>query len=762
MTLIRSTVTALWLICLGHVGLDVVQADFGDTADKSFQCPVLTTCPVICVSSINDCPTTSCPPDNVLCPNGECIPCPDNDAASIEECCSARWWLQRNPCPSQSDAASHRACGSVACPKTDEFLETCFDSFKDPFYDDMALCEDEIKDSGDDFSAKPLSILGIWLFGLTAAVFFWTRCNNYHVNACQALDDADAAGGGANNTGAAVGETPALDGKTQTGYKTPFLGRLLYYAVMLTLLGFQLLLLAFTWASYYENQEEALRAFEITWVVGFLWTFLFKYPTSIRAVFYRRCDLAAATIICVSVPKTANHNKGQVMESPVDVNASSRRTLKGMSVVALAAVRGITSCTSSLLAYFFHLPGKGGATLHFFPVEYYDHGGSAPQRYFVYSFRRYTFDPRAQKYIPGHLQVANNVGDLQQVAMNRKGLNEEQVLERLEKIGPNVIDMQKPLLSTCIAQEFAKPFYTYQNFILWTWMPLYYFYLAFIHGSVIVVGGFTVAFFRYRNESNLYKLTHQEGMVNVLRNGKYVPVEHADVVPGDMVEVSSGKLYSDMVLIRTEGLLVDESALTGESTPMPKTALDIATESPEMLYDPLLQHRKHTLSAGTSVLESEAKNNLAIVVATGSYTSKGQLLRDVFSYERHSFQFDKEVGIVFLILAIECIAAFILVWFMIDEQPVYAWFYGMYVVSTLLPPLLPTVFTVSVGISEDRLSKLNIACSNSEDILVAGKVTKAVFDKTGKLLLKNEKATKHGYFNSSNITLRPPCTTQEH
>ena len=705
------------LLVLFHLGL--VHADFGDTADKSFECPVLTTCPVICVSSLSRCPESlqSCPTGTELCPNGDC-----SDTGCDDK---KRWWLQQNPCPSASDAASHPACGSMACPKTDAFHETCLEAFKDPFYDDMALCEDEIKSSGADFNAKPLSILGIWLFGLTAAVFFWTRCNNYHVNACQPLDDADQ-----------HGNAEMSNGKTQTGYSTPFLGRLMYYAVILTIVGFQVLLLAFTWASYHENEEESLRAFETTWVIGLLWTFLFKYPASIRAVFYRRCDLAVATIICVSVPPAAKQNQQAMMESPVDV--TKRRDLKGLSVVALALVRSISSCTSTLLGYFFNLPGKGGAVLHYLPVEYYNHGGSVSQRYIVYSFRRYNYDATALKYVPGHLEVANNVGDLQQVAVNRKGLNQQQVLERLERIGPNVIDMKKPLLSTCIAQEFGKPFYTYQNFILWTWMPLYYFYLALVHGTVIVCGGFTVALFRYRNDSNLYKLTHQEGVVNVLRDGKYVPVEHAEVVPGDMVQVSPGKLYTDMVLIRTEVLLVDESALTGESTPMPKTAMDIATESPETAYDPLLKHRKHTLSAGTSVLESEVKTNLAIVVATGSYTSKGQLLRDVFSYERHSFQFDKEVGIVFLILIIECIAAFILVWNLIDEQPVYAWFYGMYVVSTLLPPLLPTVFTVSVGISEDRLSKLKIACSNSEDILVAGKVTKAVFDKTGKRWTRQE------------------------
>ena len=55
-----------------------------------------------------------------------------------------------------------------------------------------------------------------------------------------------------------------------------------------------------------------------------------------------------------------------------------------------------------------------------------------------------------------------------------------------------------------------------------------------------------------------------------------------------------------------------------------------------------------------------------------------------------------------------------------------------YVVGTILPPLLPTVFTVSVGVSNDRLAKKGVATANSESILIAGKVTRAFFDKTGK------------------------------
>jgi magnesium-transporting ATPase (P-type) len=57
----------------------------------------------------------------------------------------------------------------------------------------------------------------------------------------------------------------------------------------------------------------------------------------------------------------------------------------------------------------------------------------------------------------------------------------------------------------------------------------------------------------------------------------------------------------------------------------------------------------------------------------------------------------------------------------------------MYVVSSSLPPLLPTVFVVSVGICSSRLRERGIVCSDPNRILMAGKVRVACFDKTGTL-----------------------------
>jgi hypothetical protein len=51
----------------------------------------------------------------------------------------------------------------------------------------------------------------------------------------------------------------------------------------------------------------------------------------------------------------------------------------------------------------------------------------------------------------------------------------------------------------------------------------------------------------------------------------------------------------------------------------------------------------------------------------------------------------------------------------------------MYVVAALLPPLLPTVFVVSVGISAKRLQIKRVTCKNPEGILIAGKVSFYLF-----------------------------------
>jgi len=672
-------VVSLWknafaLLVPLFVLIDAASADFDDFVDPTYDCPALTTCPVICAENATACPTPSCAAGLTLCADGSCA-----------DSCSSR--ANRNPCP--------QTCLPFACPKIIEDYETCQRDFE-AFYANEEVCREQEEDAKNSFSAGPLSILGLWLMAVTMSVLGWCRMmRRYHTDAVT---------------------QPLEDGQTQTGYRETILGQILYYSVVITLLGIQALLLAFCITSYRQNEEEALRGFEITWCIGFVWTLALKWPCSVASLFLVPCELSLATQVAVFTETRSTSSRPVQGKREAGYIMHMRRILSRFT-------SGFHSCMSGL----FSVPYRTAhGILQYVPVQNERDANLPSTYYFVYQFRRYNLDDERGCYVPGKMNPEyRTVAD---VLKGVDGLTADEVTQRLHIVGPNVIDMPKPTLLGCIRIEFSKPFYTYQTFILWTWVPLYYFYLAVIHGSVILMGGLSVSYFRFRNERNLYVLTQMHGEVNVRRDGIITTIPQSNLVPGDIVQVQPGVVYTDMVVTESEGLLVDESALTGESNPVAKNVVDpAATANPSTTAI----GKKHSILAGTTVLEQE--NTLAMVVATGSFTSKGELLRDVFHYERHQFQFDVEVGFVVGILVLQSIFMFALVVFLIQEQPVYAWFYGMYVVGTLLPPLLPTVFTVSVGISDQRLSKKRIACSNSEDILVAGKVQTACFDKTGTL-----------------------------
>lgn len=232
----------------------------------------------------------------------------------------------------------------------------------------------------------------------------------------------------------------------------------------------------------------------------------------------------------------------------------------------------------------------------------------------------------------------------------------------------------RPTIPGCIIREFSKPFYLYQNFMVWTWAPYWYYYMAIVQTVVRVTGGMVVAIFQYMADMDLYRLMVVDGSVKVLRNGELTTVDQTDVVPGDVVKVTPGIAYFDMAILQSQRLLVDESALTGEVHPVAKIPLDPSRSASS--YDPK-SFKSSTISAGTTILECVEGEGLdgvlAIVTETGSFTAKGELLTDVLSYERHQFKFDTEVKLVLLILLVEMAVLVSIVLRVIEDHWVYAW-----------------------------------------------------------------------------------------
>jgi cation-transporting ATPase 13A3/4/5 len=196
--------------------------------------------------------------------------------------------------------------------------------------------------------------------------------------------------------------------------------------------------------------------------------------------------------------------------------------------------------------------------------------------------------------------------------------------------------------------------------------------MACVQTVIVTTGGLVVSLFRYRNEKNLYRVTKVTGNVSVLRDGVVKSISHTDLVPGDVVAIEPGMAYADMLVLSGTDILVDESALTGESTPISKVAID--SVQGKTTYD-YFSHRSHTISAGTRIVE--ARGIMAIVLSTGSHTSKGEMLRDILSYQRHKFKFDAEVKVVIAILALYAIFGFTITVLLYQDDFVFEWFYGM-------------------------------------------------------------------------------------
>jgi magnesium-transporting ATPase (P-type) len=76
-----------------------------------------------------------------------------------------------------------------------------------------------------------------------------------------------------------------------------------------------------------------------------------------------------------------------------------------------------------------------------------------------------------------------------------------------------------------------------------------------------------------------------------------------------VILLKPGVANCDMVIVCHTNLVVDQSALTGESTPLSKSAISLDNEDKNVAYTESL-HKKHTIYSGSNILEcSETKND---------------------------------------------------------------------------------------------------------------------------------------------------------
>src|SRR5690625_956491 len=155
-------------------------------------------------------------------------------------------------------------------------------------------------------------------------------------------------------------------------------------------------------------------------------------------------------------------------------------------------------------------------------------------------------------------------------ANGQTGLTSDVVRRRQSQYGPNILEQAAGVSPVAL---FLKQFQDFMVIVLLAaagisallgeWMD------ASAIAVIVVLNGILGFMQEYRAERSLEALRDLTApAARVLRDGEEAVVPAADVVPGDIVLLFDGdRVPADGRLVEARALAVDESVLTGESTP---------------------------------------------------------------------------------------------------------------------------------------------------------------------------------------------------
>ena len=216
----------------------------------------------------------------------------------------------------------------------------------------------------------------------------------------------------------------------------------------------------------------------------------------------------------------------------------------------------------------------------------------------------------------------------------------------------------------------------------------------------------------------------------VIRGGKVIRVPSKDIVPGDILFLKTGDLIcADARIIESTSLAVEESAMTGESLAVEKSAQDILSE------DTLLSDRKNMVFAGSVVNRGHAK---AIVVATGMKTEVGKVALLVSKEKNTETPLQRKLASTGKIIAFGILIISVIVFVLGIMQNVN--FLEMLMISISLavaaiPEGLPAVVTIVLANGVRKMAKLHTVVRNLPAVETLGHASVICSDKTGTLTL---------------------------
>ncbi len=299
----------------------------------------------------------------------------------------------------------------------------------------------------------------------------------------------------------------------------------------------------------------------------------------------------------------------------------------------------------------------------------------------------------------------------------QQGLSDAEAQKRLQQYGPNAIDEKVEPLWHRIFRRFWGPIpwmievaailsavvRKWEDFIIIVIMLLVNAFLDFYQEG------------RALNALNALKQKLAQQAI-VLRDGAFKTIPAKELVPGDIVKLKIGDIIpADVQLLDGDYILVDQSALTGESLPVSKRRGELAYSN-------------------TIVKQGEMT---AVVVNTGMNTNFTQVVSLVAkAQQEETSHFQKmviKVGDYLIMLTIVLVLIILLAGFFRQQDFLELARYALVLTVAAIPVAMPAVLSVVMAVGALNLAKKQAIVSRLVAIEELAGVDVLCSDKTGTL-----------------------------
>lgn len=217
-------------------------------------------------------------------------------------------------------------------------------------------------------------------------------------------------------------------------------------------------------------------------------------------------------------------------------------------------------------------------------------------------------------------------------------------------------------------------------------------------------------------------------LARVLRDGTVIRLATDQLVPGDIIYLEAGDLVpADARILSAANLKADESAMTGESVPVSKSA-DLCLQEECVLGD-----RKNMVISSTVITNGRAT---CVVTATGMDTEVGRIANMLLKEEEGRTPLQKKMGEISKTLSVICLAVCVLMFGVgiLYRRPVLEIFMtAVSLAVAAIPEGLAAVVTIVLALGVQRMVKRNAIIKKLPAVETLGCASVICSDKTGTL-----------------------------